>query len=78
MGRACVMTMPAVLAIGLDPRFADYSAMRQFTPEIVGAYIEAEIDRLRKIGFEVDTSLIAPDVTAESDVEAALRSKGFA
>jgi len=70
--------MPAVLAIGLDPRFADYSAMPRFTPELVGAYIEAEINRLRETGFEVDTCLLAPDETAESDVEAALRRKTFA
>ena len=73
-----VMTTPAVLAIGLDPRFADYSAMPQFTPKLVGAYIEAEINRLRETGFEVHTCLLAPDATAESDVEAALRSKSFA
>ena len=72
------MAMPAVLAIGLDPRFADYSAMPQFTPELVSAYIEAEVDRVRRAGFEVSTCLLAPDETAEADVEALLRSRSFA
>ena len=72
------MTAPAVLAIGLDPRFADYSAMPQFTPELVRAYIEAEVDRVRQAGFEVRTCLLAPDATAEADVEALLRSRSFA
>jgi len=73
-----MMTKPTVLAIGLDPRFADYSAMPQLTPELVRAYIEAEINRLREAGFEVDTRLLTRDATAEVDVEAALRSKTFA
>ena len=72
------MAAPAVLAIGLDPRFADYSTMPQFTPELVRAYIEAEVDRVRRAGFEVSTCLLAPDETAEADVEALLRSRSFA
>jgi hypothetical protein len=72
------VTIPAVLAIGLDPQFADFSAMPQFTPELVRAYLDAEIDRVRKTGFDVDACLLAPDETAEADVEAALRHKSYA
>jgi hypothetical protein len=70
-------TTTAVLAIGLDPRFADFGAMPGFTPELVRAYIDAEIARVRESGFEVDTRLIAPDATAEAEVEAALRGRSF-
>jgi hypothetical protein len=52
--------------------------MPQFTPELVRAHIEAEIERLREAEFEVDTCLLAPDATAESEVEAALQSRSFA
>ncbi|WP_395646038.1 hypothetical protein [Terricaulis sp.] len=70
--------MAAVLAIGLDPRFADYSAMPQFTPEMVRAYIDSEIARVRDAGHDVDACLVAPDETAAPQVEAALESKRFA
>ena len=71
-------TRTAVLAIGLDPRFADYNAMPQFTPELVRAYLDAEIDRVRKTGLDVDACLLAPDETAEAAVEAALRARSYA
>ena len=71
------MTPAAVLAIGLDPRFADYTAMPQFTPVLVRACIEAEIARVRALGFDVETRLIAPDEAAEAEIEAALRAKSF-
>ncbi len=72
------MVRPAVLAIGLDPRFADFSAMPRLTPELVGAYIDAEIARVRELGFEVNTLLIAPEEAAATDVEGALRARSFA
>jgi hypothetical protein len=72
------MTSANVLAIGLDPQFADFSKMPQFTPELVRAYIDAEIARLRDAGFEVVSCLIAPDETGIADVEIALRRKTFA
>jgi hypothetical protein len=68
----------AVLAIGLDPRFADFNAMPQLTPELIQAYIDAEIARVRDLGFDVETCLIAPGDAAEAEVEAALRGKSFA
>lgn len=72
------MAEATVLAIGLDPRFADLGAMPQLTPELIRAYIEAEIVRVRDLGFEVDARLIAPGEAAETEVEAVLRAKSFA
>jgi hypothetical protein len=72
-----MMTSTAVLALGLDPRFADFNAMPQLTPELIRAYIDAEIARVRKLGFEVETRLIAPG-EAETEIEAALRARRFA
>jgi hypothetical protein len=72
------MAPTTMLALGLDPRFADFSAMPQLTPELIGAYIEAEITRVRELGFEVDALLIAPGEAGETEVEAILRAKSFA
>jgi hypothetical protein len=72
------MAPPAVLAIGLDPRFADFSAMPQLTPELIRAYIEAEIGRVRALGFEVQSCLIAPEEGAEAEIETILRARRFA
>ena len=60
------MPPTAVLAIGLDPRFADFSAMPHLTPALVRAYVEAEIARVRELGFDVETRLIAPGEVGRS------------
>jgi hypothetical protein len=52
--------------------------MPQFTPELVRAYLDAEIERVRRAGFDVDACLLAPGETAEAEVEAALRAKRYA
>ena len=72
------MTPPAVLAIGLDPAFADFSDMPQLTPALVRAYVEAEIASVRQSGFDVDLHLVAPGEAAESEIEAALRARDYA
>lgn len=66
-----------VLAIGIEPGSADYSAFPQLTPELVRGYIEAQLLRLRDLGFEVTSCLIDLDVTAEAGVAAALRDERF-
>ncbi|HLJ06273.1 MAG TPA: hypothetical protein VKT26_08375 [Acetobacteraceae bacterium] len=72
------MAPNAVLAIGIDPWFADFSAMPQLTPELIHAYILAEIARVRELGFDVALLLIAPGEKAEADVAEILQSKDFA
>ncbi len=66
-----------VLAIGIEPGSADYSAFPQLTPELVRGYIETQLLRLRDLGFEVTSCLIDLDVTAEAGVAAALRDERF-
>ncbi|MGL9622234.1 hypothetical protein QRQ56_30040 [Bradyrhizobium sp. U531] len=66
-----------VLAIGIEPGSADYSAFPQLTPELMRGYIEAQLLRLRDLGFEVTSCLIDLDVTAEAGVAAALRDERF-
>jgi len=69
--------MTAVLAIGLDPAAADLSAFPGVTPELVRHYIDAEIVRLRSLGYEVETCLIGAGDRAIEPVEAALREGDF-
>ena len=71
------MPKKAVLAIGLDPVFADLSATPQFTPELVRHYLDAQIARIRTLGYDVVSCLVDRGETAEATVEAALRSRRF-
>ena len=71
------MPKKAVLAIGLDPVFADLSAFPQFTPELVRQYIDAQIERIRALGYDVESCLVDRGETAEAVIEAALRSRRF-
>ncbi len=66
-----------VLAIGIEPGNADYSAFPQLTPALVRNYIEAQLLRLRGLGYEVTSCLIDPDVAAEASVTTALRDESF-
>ncbi|MBR0974631.1 hypothetical protein [Bradyrhizobium japonicum] len=66
-----------VLAIGIEPGNADYSAFPQVTPELVRTYIDAQLLRLRDLGYEVTSCLIDLDATAEAGVTAALRDESF-
>jgi hypothetical protein len=66
-----------VLAIGIEPGSADYSAFPQLTPELVRSYIEAQLLRLRDLGYEVTSCLVDLGETAEAAVTAALRDERF-
>jgi hypothetical protein len=67
----------SVLAIGIDPAFADFSAFPNLTPELVRNYIDAQIDQLRASGFDTTSCLIDLGDTAESVVTTTLKSGSF-
>jgi hypothetical protein len=67
----------AVLAIGIDPAFADLGALPGFTPDMVRAYLVSEVNRTRDYGYDVDICLIDPGDAAGTAVAAALRAKAF-
>lgn len=69
--------MPTVLALGLDPAFVDPKAMGGFSPEIVRAYIDAQFDRIRQLGYEVDSCLVDLGTTAEAVLEDLLRTRTY-
>jgi len=71
------MAKKTVLAIGLDPAFADLAAFPQLTPDLVRQFIDAQIGRLRTLGYDAVSCLVDRGETAEAEVEAALRSRRF-
>lgn len=71
------MANKRVLAIGIEPAHADYSAFPQLTPELVRSYIEAQLLRLRDLGYEVTSCLVDLGETAEASVTAALKDERF-
>ena len=71
------MAKKTVLAIGLDPAFADFGAFPQLTPELILNYIEAQIAQLRALGFDAHSCLIDLGETAEAVTTTALKSKRY-
>ena len=69
------MAKKTVLAIGIEPSFADFSAFPQLTPELVSRFIGAQVERLRALGYDADSCLIDLGETAEAVTTAALRSR---
>ena len=69
------MAKKTVLAIGIEPAFADFSAFPQLTPELVSQFIETQIEKLRALGYDAESCLIDLGETAEAMTTAALRSK---
>jgi hypothetical protein len=69
------MAEKTVLAIGIEPAFADFSAFPQLTPELISQFIEAQIEKLRAAGYDAESCLIDLGETAEAVTIAALRSK---
>ena len=69
--------MPCVLAVGLDPAFADYSNMPGLTPELVRVFIDSQLERLRGLGYEVESCLVRPDESAEAALSAHLQAGEF-
>mgnify|MGYP005821560733 CR=1 FL=1 len=71
------MAKKKVLAIGIDPSFVDFSALPQFTPELFRQHIDAQVDRVRELGYDVSLCLIDFGDTAEAVAADALRATAF-
>lgn len=69
--------MPAVLALGLDPEFVNPSEMGGLSPAIVRAYIDSQLDRIRALGYEVESCLVDLGDTAEATVTERLSMRNF-
>jgi hypothetical protein len=71
------MAKKSVLAIGIDPALVDYTALPQFTPEMFRSYIDAQLERVRGLGYDVTSCLIDLGDTAEAVTAEALKSGDF-
>ena len=71
------MKMVTVLALGLDPHFADLTSMPNLTPELVRAFIDSQLERIRALGFRVESCLIDSGQTAEAVLKESLRKRKF-
>ena len=71
------MTRKTVLAIGIEPAFADFTAFPELTPEMIRNYINVQIEQLRGLGYDVTSCLIDLGETAEQIATAALTSGKF-
>lgn len=69
--------MPSVLALGLDPGFADYSQLPELTPQAVRSFIDAQLEQVREAGYEVESCLVDTGATADATLERCLGSKRF-
>lgn len=67
----------SVLALGLDPVFADLSEFPGLTPDLVRAFIDAQLDRLRGLGYAVESCLVDTGETAEAVVARQLQRRSF-
>jgi hypothetical protein len=69
--------MPTVLALGLDPAFVELPDHPELTPEMVRAYIELQLERLRALGYVVQSCLVDLGETAEAVTSYHLRAQSF-
>jgi hypothetical protein len=69
--------MPTVLALGLDPAFVTFPPNSGLTPELVRAFIGAQLDLLRGMGYTVQDCLVDPGETADDIVSRQLKSASF-
>jgi hypothetical protein len=74
-------TNKSVLIIGFDPKFLDFSspelAAMNLTAEKILAGIEAELERLRNLGYEADGCLVDLGATAETVVASRLGAREY-
>jgi hypothetical protein len=69
--------MPSVLALGLDPACVDLPDRPDLTPELIRAFIESQLERLRALGYVVHGCLLDSGDTAEAVASARLRAHSF-
>ena len=61
----------------VDPAFVDMSEMPGLTAALVLAYIEAELGRIRALGYDVTSCLVDDGATAEAVLAKQLDSRAF-
>lgn len=69
--------MPTVLALGLDPNVVTLPDNPDISPELVRAYIDSQLDRIRALGYELVTCFVDLGETAEQKLVVALGGTRF-
>jgi hypothetical protein len=67
----------SVLALGLDPVFADFTQFPELTPDVIRAFIDSQLERLASLGYEVDSCLVDLGESAEDVLAKHLKSRSF-
>src|SRR5262245_20388719 len=79
--RSPMTTNKSVLIIGFDPQFLDFAspelAAMNVTAEKILAGTEAELERLRNLGYEADGCFVDLGETAETVVASRLRARKY-
>jgi hypothetical protein len=68
--------MPTVLALGLDPALVEMGHP-ELTPAMVRAFIEMQLEKLRALGYAVQSCLVDLGDTAEAVTSDYLRAQPF-
>ena len=72
------MTKPAkVLALGLDPVVVDAQSVSGLPPDLIRAFIDAQLERIRACGYDVESCLVDSGDTAEAVVTDHLLKRTF-
>jgi hypothetical protein len=66
-----------VLALGLDPQYADLTQMPGLTPAMIQSYIDTQLQRVRDLGYEVVSCLVDTGETAQAVTHHHLDSRAF-
>jgi hypothetical protein len=74
---ARMTSQKSVLAIGLDPKYADFTQFPQLTPELIQSYIDAQVDQLRALGYQVTSCLVDRGKTAEQKLRSVLECASY-
>jgi len=69
--------MAAVLALGLDPNFADVASMLGLTPALVRTYLDSQVQRIRALGYDVDNCFVDSAATAEAVLKDTLSKREY-
>lgn len=69
--------MPTVLALGLDPSAVDLADSSDLTPDLIKAFIEAQLQRVREAGYQVNTCLVDTSGFADAVTAKCLSEKKF-
>ena len=69
--------MARVLALGLDPRAVNPDSIPGLTSEIVQAFIDRQLDRVRAAGHTVESCLVGTEAGAEATLRRKLDGQPF-